>query len=244
MFLIYNLVLFLVTIAGGSFPLWNRSWNEQKMKYLLAFSGAFLLGITLLHLVPETIESAGHKAGVFILAGFFLQQLIQRFTHGVEHGHAHISDHHQVPVLPVFAGLAIHAFSEGLPLGISYADQATLPSLYAAIALHKLPEAMLITSLIAAGQPANKNKAWLLLVLFSAITPFAGVLTAAVGSRYEEVHHFVELCIPVIAGAFIHIATTIFFESGTKSHDMNWKKWSAVLLGIGFALITLTGTHH
>jgi zinc and cadmium transporter len=245
MFLIYNLILFLVTIAGGSFPLWNRSWNEQKMKYLLAFSGAFLLGITLLHLVPETIEHAGHKAGMFILCGFFLQQLIQRFTHGVEHGHAHIGDHHHhVPVLPVFMGLAVHAFSEGLPLGIRYADAATLPSLYAAIALHKLPEAMLITSLISAGHATNKKKAWLLLIVFSAITPVAGMLTAALGSRYSVVQDFVELCIPIIAGAFIHIATTIFFESGTKSHDMNWKKWSAVLIGIGFALLTQLGNSH
>ncbi|MFA6058205.1 MAG: ZIP family metal transporter [Taibaiella sp.] len=245
MFLIYNLFLFLITVAGGSFPLWNRSWNEQKMKYLLAFSGSFLLGITLLHLVPETMEKAGHKAGMFILCGFFLQQMIQRFTHGVEHGHAHIDDHHHhVPILPVFAGLAIHAFSEGLPLGIHYSDQATLPSLYAAIALHKLPEAMLITSLISAGNKANKNKAWLLLIIFSAITPVAGILTAALGARYSIVHNFVDLCIPIIAGAFIHIATTIFFESGTKSHDMNWKKWSSVLLGIGFALITLLGNSH
>jgi zinc and cadmium transporter len=198
MFLIYNLFLFLITVAGGSFPLWNRSWNEQKMKYLLAFSGSFLLGITLLHLVPETIEKAGHKAGMFILCGFFLQQMIQRFTHGVEHGHAHIDDHHHhVPILPVFAGLAIHAFSEGLPLGIHYSDQATLPSLYAAIALHKLPEAMLITSLISAGNKANKNKAWLLLIIFSAITPVAGILTAALGARYSIVHNFVDLCYQV-----------------------------------------------
>lgn len=245
MFLIYNLLLFVVTIAGGSFPLWNRSWNEQKMKYLLAFSGAFLLGITLLHLVPETIEHAGHKAGMFILCGFFLQQMIQRFTHGVEHGHAHLGDHHHhVPVLPVFMGLAVHAFSEGLPLGIRYADGATLPSLYAAIALHKLPEAMLITSLISAGHATNKKKAWLLLILFSAITPVAGMLTAALGARYSMVQDFVELCIPVIAGAFIHIATTIFFESGTKTHDMNWKKWSAVLIGVGFALLTQLGNSH
>jgi zinc and cadmium transporter len=245
MFLIYNLFLFLLTIIGGSFPLWNRSWNEQKMKYLLAFSGAFLLGITLLHLVPETIETAGHKAGVFILIGFFLQQMIQRFTHGVEHGHAHLGDHHHhVSVLPVFMGLAVHAFSEGLPLGIHYTDQATLPSLFAAIAMHKLPEAMLITSLILGGHETNRKKAWLLLIIFSAITPIAGILTAALGARFSAVQTFVELCIPIIAGAFIHIATTIFFESGTKSHDMNWKKWSVILLGIGVALLTMAGNSH
>ena len=246
MFLLFTLVLFLITLAGGSIPLWSRRWNEQQMKYLLAFSGAFLLSITLLHLVPETLEHSGHShmGGLFILAGFFLQQLIQRFTHGVEHGHAHIGTghHHHVPVLPVFAGLAVHAFSEGLPLGISYTDPATLPSLFIAIALHKLPEAMLITSLVYFSTH-NKRNAWLLLILFSLITPVAGLLTAMLGARYEGVATFVTWCIPLIAGAFIHIATTIFFESGTRTHDMNWKKWMAVLSGIGLALLTLLGNH-
>ncbi len=59
MFLFYNLILFLITLAGGSIPLWSRSWSEQRMKYLLAFSGAFLLSITMLHLIPETVELEG-----------------------------------------------------------------------------------------------------------------------------------------------------------------------------------------
>jgi zinc and cadmium transporter len=214
MFLIYNLILFIITLAGGSIPLWSQSWSEQRMKYLLAFSGAFLLSITLLHLIPETIEHSGHQAGLFILAGFFLQQIVQRFTHGVEHGHAHAGDHnhHHISVLPVFVGLAVHAFSEGLPLGISYTDTATLPSLYIAVALHKVPEAMLITSLVYASN-RKRSKAWMSLIFFSLITPFAGILTSFLGSRYAGVEHFIHMCIPVIAGAFIHIATTYFLKA-------------------------------
>lgn len=244
MFLIYSLILFLITLAGGSMPLWNKGWNEQRMKYLLAFSGAFLLSITLLHLLPETLEHAGHQGGLFVLAGFFLQQLVQRFTHGVEHGHAHAGGdhHHHIPVLPVFVGLAVHAFSEGLPLGIRYTDDATLPSLFLAIAFHKLPEAMLITSLVYFSS-RNKPKAALSLVLFALITPMAALLTALLGARYEGVATFVQWCIPLIAGAFIHIATTILFESGTRTHDMNWKKWTAMLTGIGLAMLTLLDSH-
>lgn len=215
------------------------------MKYLLAFSGAFLLSITLLHLVPETLAHDSHRGGIFILAGFFLQQLIQRFTHGVEHGHAHVGGdhHHHVPVIPVFAGLAVHAFSEGLPLGGHYNDTATLPSLFIAIGLHKLPEAMLITSLVLSGT-GSRSKAWLSLCLFALITPVAGILTATLGARYQVVATFVAWCIPLIAGAFIHIATTIFFESGTRSHDMNWRKWLSILTGIGLALLTLLPHQH
>jgi len=244
MFILFNAFLLIATIAGGSVPLWNPGWSERSLKYLLAFSGSFLLSITLLHLVPETVEVSGHKAGLLILAGFFLQQVIQRFTHGVEHGHIHVGDgHHHVNITPVFIGLAFHAFSEGLPLGGLYADTAVVPSLYLAIALHKLPEAMLITSLVYLGSN-NRRKALSSLLLFSMITPVAALLSYYLGLHYQVIATLIHWCIPVIAGAFIHIATTIFFESGTRSHDMNWKKWLFILTGIALGILTLTGDAH
>ena len=93
---LYNLLLFILTLIGGSAPLWLKSIDEQRTNYLLAFSGSFLLSITLLHLLPETFRDLGHEAGLFVLIGFFVQLLIQRFTHGVEHGHTHVAveDHH------------------------------------------------------------------------------------------------------------------------------------------------------
>ncbi len=243
MLLFYALGLMLLTVIGGSVPLWSKSWSEARMNTLLTFSGSFLLGITILHLLPETLGSHHTWAGVLVLAGFFLQQAIQRFTHGVEHGHAHLADthrHHTVALWPVLIGLSIHAFSEGLPLGVQYKEEVTLSALYLAVSLHKLPEAMLITSLVYL-RSRDRNKAWLTLLLFSGITPLAAVLTHFLGEHYTGIHTFVTWCLPVITGSFIHIATTIFFESGTRSHDMNWKKWLIILLGVGLACSTLPG---
>jgi zinc transporter ZupT len=214
------------------------------MKSLLAFSGSFLLGITFLHLIPETTAHLGSSAGILLLAGFFGQQFVQRFTHGVEHGHAHIDTegqsghHHFIAVWPVFIGLAIHAFSEGLPLGVSYAEPTVLPSLFLAIALHKLPEAMLIISLFY-HQNKNKTRSAFILCLFSLITPLSSLLAYFLGAEFVLLNTIIHWCIPLIAGAFIHIAATIFFESGTKAHEMNRKKWLVILLGIGVALLTL-----
>jgi len=238
----YCLLLFAITCLGGSIPLWKKDQDERLMKYLLAFSGSFLLGITLLHLIPENIEVLGHHAGWLILSGFFLQQIIQRFTHGMEHGHLHTHEHRALPVLPVFAGLGFHAFSEGIPLGTTYSDHNTLPSLYLAVALHKLPEAMLITSAVLFSTK-SKSKASLSMMLFATITPVASLLSYYIGNRFDVVADVITYCIPVVAGSFLHIATTIFFESGTKSHEMNPKKWMAILLGVGLAMLTLINAH-
>lgn len=243
MILIYNAILFVLTLIGGSVPLWYKNWSERSMKYLLAFSGAFLLSITFLHLIPESIEEIGPIAGMLLLFGFFIQQFFQKFTHGVEHGHAHIehSEHKHVTVWPILIGLSVHAFGEGLPLGITYSDEGVLPSLFLAIALHKLPEAMLIMSLFY--HEYKKKNTILVLVLFSLITPFASLLAYYLGHEFTFVATLIHWMIPVIAGAFIHISTTIFFESGTKIHEMTFKKWMVILTGIGIALLSLLVEH-
>jgi zinc transporter ZupT len=248
---LYNLLLFVLTLLGGSAPLWLKSIDEQRTNYLLAFSGSFLLSITLLHLLPETFEDLGHEAGLFVLIGFFVQLLIQRFTHGVEHGHTHVNveDHHHhhhgdshshahaIPLMSVIAGLSLHAFMEGLPLGFNYRFEATEPSLYLAVAAHKLPEAMLLTSLVV--HRKGRKSALLVLILFSFITPIASVLASFLGKRYLLMSNVIMWLVPIVAGAFIHIATTIFFESGTRQHMLTWRKTLAILLGVALGLTTL-----
>lgn len=242
---IYNLSLFFLTLLGGSLPLWVKKLNGNAMQYLLAFSGAFLLSMTLLHLLPETFEELGSKAGFFLLAGFFIQLFIQRLTHGVEHGHVHVHNHpghHHIPVASIMLGLSIHAFMEGLPLGFNYRMGATEPALYMAVAAHKIPEAMLVTSLLI-DSGRSKSRTILLLALFSLITPMSGILANMLGMSYNFIAQLIMSLIPIVAGAFIHISTTIFFESGTKHHMLTGKKILAILLGLGIGLLTLVLDH-
>lgn len=246
MSLTYSFVLFFLTFLGGSIPLWMKRMNDTAMQYLLAFSGAFLLSITLLHLLPETFEELGSKAGFFLLAGFFIQLFIQRLTHGAEHGHTHVHDahghHHHIPIVPIMTGLAIHAFMEGLPLGFNYRMGATEPALYMAVTAHKIPEAIIVTSLIMQTSK-SKSKTLMMLALFSLITPFSGILANMLGMSYNFIAQMVISLIPIVAGAFIHISTTIFFESGTKHHMLTGKKILAILLGLGIGLLTLLLDH-
>lgn len=233
-----NILLFAATLAGGSIPLWFRGLNDQRMHLLLSFSGSFLLGITLLHLIPESFDELGSRAGLYILIGFFVQLFIQSLTHGAEHGHTHIhADDNHIPLTSILTGLTLHAFMEGLPLGFQYRQESTEPSLYLAVAAHKLPEAMLVASL--AMHSVSRQKAWLMVIGFSLITPVAGLLAYWLGTRYFAIAQTVSALIPVVAGAFLHIATTIFFESGSKQHHLSRKKIASIAVGVGIALLTL-----
>ena len=239
MHLYYNLLLFIITLVGGSIPLWVKGLSDKRMHILLAFSGAFLLSITFLHLLHETFEELHGAAGIYLLIGFFMQLVIQKFTHGIEHGHTHTSEHrHNIPLTSILLGLTVHAFLEGLPLGFNYRQSATEPSLYLAVAAHKLPEAMLAATLVYSTK--GRTPAILVLILFSLITPLGSVIASTLGYKYYAISKAVTILIPVVAGSFIHIATTIFFESGTKQHLLTWQKIMAIVIGIGIGLVTLT----
>lgn len=242
MVLVYSIFLFLFSLIGGSIPLWRKNWNADSLQYLLAFSGAFLLSITFLHLIPESVHHLGTKAGALVAIGFFLQLILQRLTHGMEHGHIHQhkEKHQKAPILALFIGLSIHALSEGLPLGITFEGEQVTFFLFLAIGLHKLPEAMLISALISK-ENAKKSNAWRMLIGFSLLTPAAAVLTHYLGINYQTIYTISNWLIPIVSGAFVHIATTIFYESGTKKHELSIKKWIVIFAGLGLGLLSLIG---
>ena len=171
--------------------------------------------------------------------------MIQRVTHGVEHGHTHLHDHghnhkHRIPIASIMIGLSVHAFMEGLPLGFNYRMETTEPALFLAIATHKLPESILVTSILLEATGHSKVKAALGLLGFSLITPIAGILANTLGTSYDTIANIVISLIPIVAGAFIHISTTIFYESGTRHHMLTWKKVTAILIGVALGLLILS----
>lgn len=234
---LYLLLLTLLTLAGGAIPFLMRQLSEARMTLILAFSGSFLLGITLIHLLPESVHELGHTTGLYILGGFFLQLLIQRFSHGLEHGHIHEHKGMITGISPIFTGLCIHAFMEGIPLGFNYQNSSTLPSIFLGVAAHKIPEALTLSSLILASD--SRRHKWGILLFFAAVSPVSGMLAMYYGQKFHFVSQLLVYLIPVVIGAFLHISTTILYESGTKSHELSRQKVISVILGLCFALATL-----
>jgi zinc and cadmium transporter len=244
---LYFIMLFVVSCIGGAIPLFVNI-KEQHQRYLLAFSGSVLLGISFLHLLPETFQDLGSRAGIFMLVGFFLQLFLQKFSHGIEHGHSpaahththndHTHDHTHTAFNAVFAGLAAHAFLEGIPLGYTFHSGQTLPALVIGVAAHKLPEALSLMAFVAV-LPYTRARKFAILFAFAAITPVAGALAAYYSTQYMATSKLITQLIPVVVGAFTHIATIIFFESETSAHQLNFGKIISICLGIGVAALTL-----
>ena len=110
----------------------------------MAFSGSFLLSLTVMHLLPEVYHTAEHtpqkgSIGVFIMLGILFQIVLEFFSKGAEHGHVHSHDTFEKTPWLLFVSLCIHAYLEGFPV-------SNHPDLAWGIAIHHLPIAVILTS--------------------------------------------------------------------------------------------------
>jgi len=222
-------ILLILSVLLGYIIVLISKPNNKIVRLLLAFSGAYLLSVTILHLLPEvyTNDSDPTVSGIFILLGITLQSVLESFSKGAEHGHIHSDTNtRKFPIL-LFLSLSLHAFSEGLP--IHNANE----NLLWAIMIHKIPVAIVLTSFFI-GSKYPKNKTLLFIVLFALMSPL-GVLFA---DRISFFNHNSTEITALIIGIFLHISTVILFES-TENHKFNFQKFTAIILGLLLTIFTL-----
>ena len=226
-------MLFFFPFIGGVIGLLIQSEKTRQLKLFLAFSGAFLISITILNLIPEVYEKAGHKAGYYILAGFFLQIVLDFFTKGIEHGHLHFHEFKKGFPYSVFIALSLHAFIEGLGLGGGAFSEAIRNNMVFAIGLHELPAAFALAVVLkSVFSKSSANYLWI--AIYGAMVPI-GML---VGSSLVGYQDILTGLIGLVIGVFLHISTTILFENN-ESHTYGRYKLVAIVIGLAVAQLAV-----
>ena len=122
--IVTSLIFLLTTLVGGALFQVMGKRGIHDMSLFMAFGGAFIIGMSFLHLLPEAF-AATPKAGLFVLLGFVIQIFLEFLSNGIEHGHHHPHQHtddcHEKPVLRripwlAFLSLALHATLESMPV--------------------------------------------------------------------------------------------------------------------------------
>ncbi|MEJ2903008.1 ZIP family metal transporter [Pedobacter panaciterrae] len=233
------LILFLSAFLGGSAIFLVKSDKSQLLKLILSFSGAYLFAITVLHLIPDAYSGSDpQEIGIFILIGFLLQIFLEQFSEGVEHGHIH--KHHETQVFPygIMISLCLHAFLEGMPLA---KDQHN--ALIFGISLHHIPAAFALASILMQNQ-FKKSNILIYIGIFAIMAPFGfyvsyGLSNGTIGG----IENYFNRIMGIVIGIFLHISTTILFESSVD-HKVSKRKMIAVLCGIAIALIGYFSSSH
>jgi zinc transporter ZupT len=243
------LVLFLTPLLSGLAIYLVPKSKGTNYKLLLVFAGSYLFAITVIHILPELYQqnSGLELIGLFVLAGFFLQQLLEYFTSGVEHGHMHTHDshdhdhqhlhHHQsdhqksISALVLLFALCIHAFLEGSILAQPVNTEAVydVNAILLGIALHRAPAAFALMTVLAF-QLRSKSKALPYLIGFSLAAPIGLLLSTYLAQNEIISTTFLIYLYALVCGNFLHISTTIVFESSPE-HKFNAKKLAVALFG-------------
>jgi len=233
------LFLLVAVVCGGLLVQVLEKRNQKKIiKLSLAFSGGFLLAIAFTHFLPELYRENELQTGIWILVGFLVQLFLEYFSGGIEHGHIHVQENKQIPYMMLLS-LSVHSFIEGIPLaGVENSSHHHdhimgdhHESLLIGIILHQLPVAIALMTLLRKSKIAL-GKSWLLLMIFGIMTPL-GMFSGLVIDQ-AETSAYMDILLSIVVGMFLHISTTIIFETN-ENHRFNLSKLIAILLGVGLS---------
>lgn len=251
---------FISIVLGYIVAILIKPGNKKNIKLLLAFSGAFLLTMTVSHLLPEVyayvIENK-HIAPDAVAAAETHLHHGHHHTHLLttdDHSHSH--DHKAMKTIGLFIMLGIvfqiilEYFSKGAEHGHVHIHEkmTRLPwLLFGSLCLHALFEGMPISQ--------HQHLAWAIAVHHF---PIAIILTlfflhAELSKRFIFLFMMIFACmtplgtylsvslsfltnyyVPISAfviGILFHISSTIIFES-SEGHKFNLAKLLVILIGI------------
>ncbi|MGB5554237.1 MAG: ZIP family metal transporter [Flavobacteriaceae bacterium] len=217
------LLLILAVLLSFGFVFIAKPKNKENFKLLLAFSGAFLLALTLFELFPVAYENTDPKTvGVFVMLGILFQIFLEFFSKGAEHGHIHLN--HVKSEFPwlLFISLSLHSLLEGFPIEKNEA-------IIYGILVHKIPISIILSIFLLSSKMKFIN-ALFFMVLFSLMTPIGSYLAAHFS--FATAHS--GAITAMVIGVFLHISTVILFES-SEGHKFNLRKLLVIIVGITFA---------
>ncbi len=214
--MMHYLLPILAVLLGFIFVTVFKLRDKQHKKLLLAFSGAFLLAITVFNLLPNVFSTYKNSYGIFVMAGILLQIFLEFFSKGAEHGHVHTHKGSRVFPWLLFVSLSVHAILEGFPM--HHHDH-----LVWGIVVHKIPIAIILTAFFYQTE-MSKISILTFLILFAFMTPLGSFLS----EQLTFLEAYQNEISALVIGIFLHISTTILFES-SEGHKFNLTKLLVII---------------
>jgi len=234
------IILFLSAALAGIAVLFIPNLSTKRFKTVLSFSGAYLFSITVIHILPELFHEVKdiRLTGIYVLIGFFLQMVLEYFSSGIEHGHIHVHEEDR-SIMPysILISMCLHSFLEGTLLthpSHSHGHEEVEPLLYGLV-LHKIPESFALMSVLVY-RLEKKYMAMIFLLIFSAASPLGMVLSNLFLKSDILTGDWINFLFALVAGNFLYISTTIFFET-SPNHKFKARKLLITMFGASCAVL-------
>ena len=229
---------FLGLVLAASLLLFPASARGRLVPWLVSYAVGTLLGSSLLHLVPESLEAIPARAAVLgLLAGilsFFVLEKLVIWRHCHE-GEDECSTHSRAASL-VIAGDAFHTFIDGVIIGAAVLTSVPLGiSTAIAAATHEVPQELGdFGVLLHAGYTPRRA---LLLNVASGATGVVGAIAVYVTAA--RIPAAVPYLLAFAAGGFLYVAMADLIPGLHSDHQARHPIRQTLLIAAGIATMLL-----
>jgi ZIP family zinc transporter/zinc and cadmium transporter len=199
--LLYALVAALGNVLGALAVTRRAARGLKLIEHFVAFGAGFMLAVAIVEILPEALAKSGSLAPALVLAGYLAVHLTQHTVtphfHFGEETHAVTS----IAGTSALVGLLLHTFFDGVAIASAFLVRAELGVMvFVAIFLHKLPEGVMISSLMMAGGRSGGRAVGAAAML--------GAATLAGVALTDQVGFLVRHGLALSAGVTIYVAAS------------------------------------
>jgi zinc and cadmium transporter len=227
---LYSIALSSVILIAGFVPLFLK-WRSHHFDVFLSFGAGVLLSAAFIHMFPLAVQGLGERAGVFVLVGFLIILVVEKFTMAHACGEE-ACPNHQVGVSALF-GLSVHSILTGIAVGagLKFSSASVAFATFAAVIVHKVPETLALVALLIAGGWSRKS-AMFALILFSLMSPlgiminFSPLVTGGLDGGFSA------MMLAASTGTFLYIASSDLLPHLHRKEAHQFLDLGAFILGI------------
>lgn len=231
----------LVSLLGGLFLLYSKRGAKRLQRFAVPFAAGALLAASFFDLLPDAVERAGAGILGWVLAGFLLFFVMERFLRWFHHHHEHESPQDQANRSLIVIGDTLHNFIDGLAIGAAFlVSPATGIITTLAIAAHEIPQEIGdFGYLLSKGM--SKKRVLLVNIISAVATVVGAVLVFGVGQTLSLP---IDVLLALTAGFFIYIAAadiipTIHQKANAREANMETITLVAAVILVSFTTFQL-----
>lgn len=211
--------------------------RASLMRHMSGVAAGYLLAVTLVRVLPESVEQGGEHMAFWAVGGFFLVHLIEHgisphFHYG-EESHAHAGS--AATGLLALVGLSLHSFMDGMSITAAMRSHSGLGLLvFLGVLLHRIPEGATISSIfLVRGFGVRKS------ITAAGILALAAILGSA-SQGLMNIH--LGPVLGLTGGLGLYVACSDLLPEAQK--EKGWKSTAGLLVGILLFMVILSVAPH
>ncbi|UCG04521.1 MAG: ZIP family metal transporter [Candidatus Heimdallarchaeota archaeon] len=228
--IIFSLIASIST-SIGIIIIWKyQEWGQRNVFYFMSFAAGLLIAVSLLHVIPESIE-LNVSAPLFVLLGFLSLHVYDRFLD--DHGSFNREEkqYYSLGIISAW-GIGLHSFVDGIIYMVTFnVSMITGVVTSTAMVFHEIPEGI-ITFLLLKKAGFSERRSLIFSFLAASIsTPLGAIL--AFPFVYNIGDAQLGILLALSAGTLLYIgASRLLPES-----EMEASKFNLTILGLGIIFI-------